>query len=158
MEKLSYREQRSRIYRYSVQINQRYKDLIYETMYSAALRLNLDAGKVKFSHNDIMCELFHADEPMYLTEIAKRVGVKLPNVSRLVNELIEIGLVERCVHPQNKRVVLVTLTEIGREFSHIVIPGIIEVNSITFGSDDETETVYEYYQKIHDRLFKEESL
>lgn len=156
MKKLSPREINARIYRYSVQINQYFKDTISEIMEMTAKGLNIQAG-VRFSHYFILCELFHSESPMYLTTISQLVGVKLPNVSKLVNELIDCGLVERCVSQENKRIVLVQLTKLGREYSERLIPEISKVHASTFGPLDQSESVYRYYQNIHDRLFGSEN-
>ena len=155
MKKLEQREINAKIYRYSVQINQYFKDSISKAMEETAKELEI-AGGVRFSHYFIMCELYHSDEPLYLTTIAQLVGVKLPNVSKLVNEMIECGLAERCSTAANKRIVLVQLTKLGREYSELLIPQITKIHEETFAPGEEAVKVYQYYQNIHDRLFETE--
>lgn len=155
MEKLSSREINGRIYRYSVKINQYFKDTISEVMANTARQLDIESN-VRFSHYFILCELYHAEAPLYLTTIAEAVNVKLPNVSNLVNELIRYGLVEKCSSSENKRIVLVQLSKKGREYSDILIPQILKVHANTFGSEEEAAAGYHYYKKIYDRLFHPE--
>lgn len=153
MEKLEQRQINARIYRYSVQVNQYFKDAISKEMLIAAKAFNIQA-KVRFSHYYILCELYHSEQPLYLTTISQKIGVKLPNVSKLVNELIDCQLVERCSFEPNKRIVLVQLTELGRKYSQKLVAQVEPIHDVTYSSDEVTKTVYEYYKKMHDSLFE----
>lgn len=53
--------------------------------------------------------------PMRLTELAANEGVTQPSMTSLVTALERDGLVERRQDPADKRVVLVALTDTGRE-------------------------------------------
>lgn len=156
MEKLEQRQINARIYRYSVQVNHYFKNAISKEMNAAAKALNIKAN-LRFSHYYILCELYHAEKPIYLTTISQKIGVKLPNVSKLVNELIEYQLVERCSFEPNKRIVLVQLTELGKAYSKKLVSQVEPIHDLTFSSDEVTKAVYEYYKRMHDNLFKEEN-
>lgn len=49
-----------------------------------------------------------------MRELARRLGGSFSNATVLVDRLVERGLVERLVEPQDRRVVLVRVTEEGR--------------------------------------------
>jgi len=55
-----------------------------------------------------------ADGAMTATEVARRLGVKLPTVSESVRVLVDKGLLERSADPRHGRAQLLTLTEGGR--------------------------------------------
>ncbi|MGW2619991.1 MarR family winged helix-turn-helix transcriptional regulator [Streptomyces sp. NPDC001500] len=50
-----------------------------------------------------------------LTSLAERLGVGLPTASRLCDRLEAAGLLERAVHPRNRREVRLVLTAYGRD-------------------------------------------
>ena len=56
-----------------------------------------------------------AKEPATLNEIAAAVGRGAPAVSRAVDTLVRVGLVERTQDPNNRRRLALRLTEDGRE-------------------------------------------
>ena len=56
-----------------------------------------------------------ADSPIRMGELASTLGVVPRSATGLVDALQEAGLVERTVDPANRRSVLVTLTERGRD-------------------------------------------
>ncbi|MET8638226.1 MarR family transcriptional regulator [Streptomyces sp. NPDC004096] len=53
--------------------------------------------------------------PARLTELAAAEGVAQPSMTQLVHRLVQLGLVRRVRHPGDRRVVLVAVTESGRE-------------------------------------------
>jgi DNA-binding MarR family transcriptional regulator len=55
-----------------------------------------------------------ADAPIRMGELASALGVVPRSATGLVDALQEAGLVERAADPDNRRSVLVTLTEAGR--------------------------------------------
>ena len=55
-----------------------------------------------------------AGTPIRMGELAATLGVVPRSATGLVDALEESGLVERCVDPANRRAVLVTLTDAGR--------------------------------------------
>lgn len=48
--------------------------------------------------------------------LAEEMGVSNQQLTRIVDALAEDGLIERCVSPENRRVVLVKMSERGRNF------------------------------------------
>ncbi|MCT9819594.1 MarR family winged helix-turn-helix transcriptional regulator [Microbacterium sp. W1N] len=55
-----------------------------------------------------------ASAPLSVTEIAEAVGVDQPRASRLVQQSVEMGLVERQADPDDARRTRIVLTERGR--------------------------------------------
>jgi DNA-binding MarR family transcriptional regulator len=55
------------------------------------------------------------NEPATLNQVAKTVGRGAPAVSRSVDTLVRVGLVERTQDPNNRRRLALRLTNSGRE-------------------------------------------
>lgn len=83
-------------------------------------------GSVKFE-KESSCILKHAEkhlifmlsamynrEPVKPSDIAKKMGVTLPAVSHHINALEKEGYIERLPDSKDKRVLLITLSEKGR--------------------------------------------
>jgi len=64
---------------------------------------------------DVLYTLSKCDEALRLTELGQHVLLSQPALSRLVDRLVERGLVFRCEDPADARAVRVSLTEEGRE-------------------------------------------
>ena len=60
------------------------------------------------------------DSPIRMGELASSMGVVPRSATGLVDALESSGLVERTVDPANRRSVLVTLTERGRELQQVM--------------------------------------
>ncbi len=71
-------------------------------------------GLSKGGHN-ILNVLAGADEPLTPTQLGERVLVRPATVTGLVDTLVRNGHVERRPDPQNRRRVLVSITDAGRE-------------------------------------------
>ena len=54
------------------------------------------------------------NEPATLTQVAKAIGRGAPAVSRSVDALVRVGLIERSADPDNRRRLAMRLTEHGR--------------------------------------------
>ena len=54
-----------------------------------------------------------AGQPLPCQEIASRMITQVPDITRLVDRLLEAGLVERSRTSEDRRVVLTTITETG---------------------------------------------
>ncbi|MCW2898872.1 MAG: MarR family transcriptional regulator [Streptosporangiaceae bacterium] len=61
-------------------------------------------------HGAVLPQLI-AEEPLSVSELARRMGLSLPTVSELVGNLNRAGLVERREDPANRRRTLVSLAE-----------------------------------------------
>lgn len=51
-----------------------------------------------------------------VTDINKALAFSLPNTTRFINELFQLGVVEKSTIPTDKRVVLIHTTELGEEY------------------------------------------
>lgn len=51
-----------------------------------------------------------------VSDIGKASGFLLPNATRFINELVELGVVEKLTSDSDKRVVLVRATEVGEQY------------------------------------------
>lgn len=57
-----------------------------------------------------------AEDGIRMRPFADRIGASTPYATGIVDRLVERDLVERTPHPSDRRVVLVRLTDEGREF------------------------------------------
>lgn len=64
-----------------------------------------------------MVHLYHHDSST-VGDLAGALGVTMPTASELIDRLVEDGLVERAVNPEDRRQVLVSLTPRAREFGN----------------------------------------
>ena len=65
--------------------------------------------------NWVVLRVLYDHEALALKEIVAQVGVDQGSVSRMVDRLLERGLVERVVHAKDRRAVRVSLTREGRQ-------------------------------------------
>lgn len=72
-------------------------------------------GEVSMKEYDVLYALTKADGPVRLTDLHRRVLLSQPALSRMVDRLVERGLVERCEDAGDRRVVRLALTDGGRE-------------------------------------------
>ena len=71
-------------------------------------------GDVSMKEYDVLYSLSKSDEPARLTDLHRRVLLSQPALSRMVDRLVERGLVERCADDGDRRVVRLALTDAGR--------------------------------------------
>jgi DNA-binding MarR family transcriptional regulator len=92
-------------------------NLVYT--YSILLDKTLDVLKkydINDQHYNILKTLNdHYPIPASVGEIKKLMLNKRGDITRLLDKLHAMGLITRGVDPENRRVVLVTITEIGKE-------------------------------------------
>lgn len=82
---------------------------------SRALEEDLhEAGAVPVAWYQVLDEIAIADEPPTMTELADRVILSRPRVSRVVDELKAAGLVSKDPNPTDGRSAVVRMTELGR--------------------------------------------
>jgi DNA-binding MarR family transcriptional regulator len=62
------------------------------------------------------------DKAMALSEIGEYLVVTRPNITGLIDGLVDDGLVKRVDHPDDRRMVLAQLTPAGREFMRTFVP------------------------------------
>lgn len=63
---------------------------------------------------DVLYTLTKCGGPQRLSDLSDHVLLSQPALSRLVDRLVERGLIERCVDPADARAVRLTLSESGR--------------------------------------------
>jgi DNA-binding MarR family transcriptional regulator len=71
-------------------------------------------GEVSMKEYDVLYALTKADGPVRLTDLHRRVLLSQPALSRMVDRLVERGLVERREDAGDRRVVRLALTDAGR--------------------------------------------
>jgi len=64
---------------------------------------------------DVLYTLSKCEGPLRLGELNRNVLLSQPALSRMVDRLVERGLIERKADPADRRGVLLSLTEAGRE-------------------------------------------
>ncbi|MDN4478398.1 MarR family transcriptional regulator [Demequina sp. SYSU T00039] len=70
---------------------------------------------VSMREYDVLYTLSKCDEPQRLSELGRHVLLSQPALSRLVDRLVERGLVARCADPSDARAAHLTLTPTGRD-------------------------------------------
>ena len=58
----------------------------------------------------------HKHEHISMSEIASYFSIELPSATSLLNKLYDLHLVERHADPQDRRLVLISLTDDGKKF------------------------------------------
>jgi DNA-binding MarR family transcriptional regulator len=91
------------------------------------------------------------DSPIRMGELAATLGVVPRSATGLVDALEHAGLVERTVDPDNRRAVLVTLTQRGRDMQDRMADARRRAGDGIFGALDtpERRTLADLLQKLH---------
>ena len=92
-----------------------------------------------------------ADSPIRMGELAATLGVVPRSATGLVDALEHAGLVERTVDPDNRRAVLVTLTQRGRDMQDRMADARRRAGDGIFGALDtpERRKLADLLQKLH---------
>jgi DNA-binding MarR family transcriptional regulator len=69
---------------------------------------------------DVLYTLSKCDEPQRISALRQHVLLSQPALSRLVDRLVERGLVSRCEDPADARAVHISLTEEGRKVQRTI--------------------------------------
>ena len=72
--------------------------------------------------NVLMALYGNKDRPMALSEIGDYLVVTRPNITGLIDGLVDDGLVKRVNHPDDRRLILAQLTDRGKEFVRKFVP------------------------------------
>ncbi|MFS0645326.1 MarR family winged helix-turn-helix transcriptional regulator [Siminovitchia sp. 179-K 8D1 HS] len=64
----------------------------------------------------MVLHLIHEIEPAKIQDISQQLNLSMSSVSQLVNKLEQENYVSRSINPQNRREILVTVGEKGKEF------------------------------------------
>jgi DNA-binding MarR family transcriptional regulator len=67
---------------------------------------------------DVLYTLSKCREPVRIGELHRHVLLSQPALSRMVDRLVERGLIERCPDPADRRGVRLSLTDAGRDTQH----------------------------------------
>jgi DNA-binding MarR family transcriptional regulator len=70
---------------------------------------------LSFSHMRMM-HLLAPDKILAMKDLAEQLNMTPPSVTALTRRLVQAGLIQRHHHPQDQRVVLLSLTDDGRQF------------------------------------------
>jgi DNA-binding MarR family transcriptional regulator len=81
----------------------------------------------------VLALLAEAERPLPVTRIARLLLQESSSVSNLVDRMCERGLVERVKDPRDRRVVLVTLTDLGRRLHDDARSSAAAVSNELFG-------------------------
>lgn len=65
-------------------------------------------------HQNFCLGILHRDDSMSMGELAKKMGVSNQQLTRIVDGLTEVGLVDRFTSPENRRMVLVQIGDTGK--------------------------------------------
>ncbi len=69
---------------------------------------------------DVLYTLSKCDSPQRLSDLGRHVLLSQPGLSRLVDRLVDRGLVSRCADPADARASHLSLTEQGREVQRTI--------------------------------------
>ncbi|HEY8313249.1 MAG TPA: MarR family transcriptional regulator [Candidatus Baltobacteraceae bacterium] len=122
-----------------------------------ALRARLDrelqAHGLHVGQHHILRALWDCDG-LTPREIAERVGVEMPTVTRAVQRMERSGFLRRTAHPDDARSVRIHLTVRGREIESVV-SGVLEretERALTGISREQSETITELLRHIAKNL------
>ncbi|MFS8096620.1 MarR family transcriptional regulator [Lentzea alba] len=72
-------------------------------------------GDLTMREYDVLYTLSKCDGPLRMSELNRHVLLSQPALSRMVDRLVDRGLVERCPDPGDRRGVRLSLTPAGRK-------------------------------------------
>jgi len=95
------------------------KDKLRQLEYSLGWEFGLqtECCGVTLSQRLVLIEIGKR-EKVTLIELSKRLGLDSSTLSRTINGMVNIGLVNRILNPEDRRYVLITLTQQGRAVYH----------------------------------------
>lgn len=64
---------------------------------------------------DTIYKNYNENGSVRVTDVSKAMGITKPSITKLINELVDLGAVKKSVSDNDKRVVLVELTSFGDE-------------------------------------------
>lgn len=84
------------------------------------------AADIRPSHGNVM-EQLTMEQPLRLSDIAQRSGITAQSAGALVDELEELGYVERRPDPSDRRAKLIHLTTKGRRNAQVAFDIVTEI-------------------------------
>lgn len=108
-------------------------------------------------HHEIL-HLLEDEEKLHPAEIGRRLQVAKAQMTKLINKLVDLNLVERSIDPLDKRVYDLSLTEEGRRFEQQKRKNFNQAIAKLLSdlSDAELQELSTSLRKIHETLFKME--
>jgi DNA-binding MarR family transcriptional regulator len=89
----------------------RYRKVHIELLSEELLNANLTIQQIK------VLFLLYASDSSSMGQLASQLRVKLPTVTGIIDRLVEQGIVKRSEHPQDRRLVIIELTDTGYELA-----------------------------------------
>jgi DNA-binding MarR family transcriptional regulator len=86
---------------------------------SCCLKSETECCGVSIAQCQSLLEIANKGEPS-LNEIATALGLDNSTLSRMVNNLVNLGLVNRVLNPEDRRYVSLTLTEQGKSICKMI--------------------------------------
>ena len=105
------------------------------------------------SHGDILNVLFR-EERSTMNELAKKIHRTKPNVTVLIEKLVEYGYVQKEKSAEDNRVTYITLTDKGENLRPVFLSISTKLNKTVYGrlSSEEAESLEQALQGISDRF------
>lgn len=89
---------------------------VFGLLYRKNIQTRIDAVNRKVSEARMLLILMEREqERMSVLELSEYLGVTSPFVSQLLNDMVERNLIVRAKDPIDRRIVRVSLTEIGKQ-------------------------------------------
>jgi MarR family transcriptional regulator, organic hydroperoxide resistance regulator len=109
------------------------------------------------SHGDILNVLFR-EERCTMNELAKKIHRTKPNVTVLIDKLVEYGYVKKEKSTTDNRVTYISLTDKGESLRPVFLSISTKLNKIVYGkiSAEEAESIEAMLQALSDRFPAEE--
>jgi len=105
------------------------------------------------SHGDILNVLF-AEKRCTMNELARKIHRTKPNVTVLIEKLVEYGYVQKEKSAEDNRVTYITLTDKGENLRPVFLSISTKLNKTVYGrlSSEEAESLEQALQGISDRF------
>lgn len=86
-----------------------------------------------------------------MSRLAKELGVSLPTATGLVDRLVREALVERRPHPEDRRVVLVRLTDAGRDVTRRILDALEDLVTriLVRMNEEERQALLQAVEQVH---------
>ncbi len=90
------------------------------------------------------------------TQLGPNMGMEATSLTRSLNNLEKLGVIERRKDPNDKRKTIIHLTEFGKQRRKIAKKTVIELNNSIFGEleDNEIKTFFNVIMKINKIISK----
>lgn len=96
----------------------------------------------------------HEKDGRMQTELTNKELNDRPNVTRMLDRLVKLDLVERRQHPEDRRSFLIYLTPLGKRLIKEIFPAVIEIRQKIFAgfSPQDLDIFEDYLRKIEKNL------